>query len=104
LRQGLDLIIDGAPAALVDISLCGAQVISPSMLRPNQRVRVVLPASTGNTRALAIVAWASYEQAKDRPGACYRVGLELRDADPTAVAELCTAHALGDIGGDPQKD
>jgi hypothetical protein len=99
IRHGLDLMIDGAPATVIDLSPLGAQVLSPSMLKPNQRVRVVLPTPSGSTRALGVVAWAAFERAKGRPGACYRAGLEFRDADPMAIADVCGAHADED---DPQ--
>ena len=36
------MAVDGNPAALVDLSTVGAQVVSPTVLKPNQRVRVVL--------------------------------------------------------------
>ena len=34
------MAVDGNPAALVDLSTVGAQVVSPTVLKPNQRVRV----------------------------------------------------------------
>ena len=37
--QGVEIQLDGNPASVVDLSVVGAQVISSTILRPNQRVR-----------------------------------------------------------------
>src|SRR4029453_6177612 len=36
IARKLDFLVDGNPATLLDLSTCGAQVISPTILRPNQ--------------------------------------------------------------------
>jgi len=41
--DGVEVLIDGSPAMLIDLSVVGAQVVSPTILRPNQRVRMILP-------------------------------------------------------------
>src|SRR5829696_4567883 len=43
IRSGVELQLDGNPAAVIDLSTVGAQVISPTVLRPNQKVRISLP-------------------------------------------------------------
>ena len=40
IRQGVEIQLDGNPAQVIDLSVIGAQVISPTILRPNQRVRI----------------------------------------------------------------
>jgi hypothetical protein len=77
------VLVDGNPVALVDVSVIGAQVISPSILRPNQRIRVTLPDPGRPIRVAAGVAWASFEMPKAGPR--YRAGIEFFDADVTAV-------------------
>ena len=42
-RAGVELQLDGNPAAVIDLSTVGAQVISPTVLRPNQKVRITIP-------------------------------------------------------------
>ena len=42
-RPGVELQLDGNPAAVIDLSTVGAQVISPTVLRPNQKVRITHP-------------------------------------------------------------
>jgi hypothetical protein len=79
----VEVLVDGNPVALVDVSVIGAQVISPSILRPNQRIRVTLPDPGRPIRVVAGVAWASFEMPKAGPR--YRAGIEFFDADATAV-------------------
>src|SRR5262249_30357129 len=42
-RAGVELQLDGNPASVIDLSTVGAQVISPTVLRPNQKVRITVP-------------------------------------------------------------
>ena len=42
IKDGVEVAVDGNPAALVDLSTVGAQVVSPTVLKPNQRVRVMM--------------------------------------------------------------
>jgi hypothetical protein len=71
---GVEVLIDGNPAGLVDISVTGLQVVSPTVLKPNQRVRVTLPAPGGAIRVAAGIAWASFEMPREGPR--YRAGIE----------------------------
>jgi hypothetical protein len=79
----VEVLVDGNPVALVDVSVIGAQVLSPSILRPNQRIRVTLPDPGRPIRVIAGVARASFEMPKAGPR--YRAGIEFFDADATAV-------------------
>ncbi|MDE3153893.1 MAG: PilZ domain-containing protein [Acidobacteriota bacterium] len=95
MTPGLDVLVDGNPVALVDLSTFGAQVVSPIVLRPNQRVRVVLPEPKGGLRLGATVAWASFEiptPATPR----YRAGLQFEGPDAAAaplIDAFCAKHA-----------
>jgi len=42
-RTGVEIQVDGNPASVVDLSAVGAQVVSGTVLRPNQKVRVSIP-------------------------------------------------------------
>jgi hypothetical protein len=84
--DGIEAIVDGRPVQLIDVSVHGAQVISWEVLKPTQRVRIMLEASTG-TRFNAAVAWASYELPRTTDPH-YRAGVEFRDADPARVQEF----------------
>jgi hypothetical protein len=65
----------------------GAQVVSPTILKPNQRIRISMGEATKPLRFSATVAWASFELA--RTGPRYRAGLEFVDADADAVRQFC---------------
>jgi hypothetical protein len=76
---GIEVTIDGKPAALINVSVVGAQVVSPTILKPNQRVRMTLPDPEGPIRLMAGVAWAAFEMPKSGP--VYRAGIEFFDAE-----------------------
>ena len=82
----VDVLVDGSPAALVNISLVGAQVVSPSSLRPNQRVRMSLVDEARPIRFNGVVAWASFEMPKEGPR--YRAGINFYDAAPEMVTRF----------------
>jgi hypothetical protein len=86
IEGNIEVQIDGSPATLVNISVLGAQVMSPSALRPNQRVRMSLLESARPIRFNGIVAWATFEMPKEGPR--YRAGISFFDAAPDAVARF----------------
>jgi hypothetical protein len=83
-REGVEVLIDGNPAALVDISAVGVQVLSPKLLRPNQRVRLALAEGTSTIRCDGAIAWASFEMPKGHSPR-YRAGIEISGVDSKAV-------------------
>jgi hypothetical protein len=87
--EDVEVTIDGNVATLVDLSIIGAQVVSPTILKPNQRVRMAMADNKKPIRFSAGVAWASFELAKTGPQ--YRAGLEFFDAEPQAVQKFCDA-------------
>jgi len=87
----VDVLIDGNTAALVDLSTCGAHVISPTILKPNQRVRMALPDDVAVMKFNAAVAWASFE-IPPKSGPRYRAGINFVDADGPLVAAFCGRH------------
>ena len=87
----VEILIDGNPATLLDLSACGAQVISPTILRPNQRVRMALSDHTGIVRFNASIAWAAFE-IPPKIGPQYRAGIDFVDADAAAVDAFCARH------------
>ena len=87
--EGVEMLIDGNAATLVDLSIIGAQVVSPTILKPNQRIRISMGEGNKPLRFSAGVAWASFELAKTGPR--YRAGIEFFDAEPDAVQQFCDA-------------
>jgi hypothetical protein len=96
IQEGVDILVDGLPARLVDLSTLGAQVISGSVLRPNQRVRVSMVDHRDTIRCPAIVVWARFELSGTEPGPRYRAGLEFSAPDAQAVAEYAERHRQRD--------
>ena len=85
IRQGVEVQLDGNPAAIVDLSTVGAQVISPTVLRPNQKVRITLPNDEFLLRFRGAVAWAKFELPKSTQTPQYRAGVEFTDGDAAAI-------------------
>ena len=67
------MAVDGNAAALVDLSTVGAQVVSPTVLKPNQRVRVTM--ENGKLKCSGAVVWAAFEMPKGLPTR-YRAGID----------------------------
>jgi len=86
--SGIQVIVDGSEADLIDLSVCGAQVISATVLRPNQRIRLLLPADEGAVRLSAGIAWSSFELPPSR-GPRYRAGMEFKEIDPRVLEQFC---------------
>ena len=90
IKDGVEVAVDGNPAALVDLSTFGAQVVSATVLKPNQRVRITM--SDGKIRCAGAVAWASFEMPKGAPTR-YRAGIDFgTSADATVVAKFAQKH------------
>ena len=85
IRAGVEIQLDGNPANVVDLSTCGAQVLSSTILRPNQKVRVSIPNDDFVMRFRGAVAWAKFELPDAASPPRYRAGVEFIDADATAV-------------------
>jgi hypothetical protein len=88
--ENVEVLVDGNPATLIDVSVVGAQVVSASTLRPNQRLRMSLPDPTRPIRFSAGVAWAAFEMPKGGPR--YRAGIEFYDADRDAVGRFIDSN------------
>jgi hypothetical protein len=91
--DGVEVQIDGNSAALVDLSVVGAHVVSSTILKPNQRVRITIPNGAPPVRVSAAVAWASFEIAKG--GVRYRAGIEFFDADPGVLTRFIESNKKG---------
>lgn len=75
IKDGVEVAVDGNPAALVDLSTVGAQVVSPTILKPNQRVRVIIGEGKAALRCSGAIAWAAFEMPKGMPTR-YRAGID----------------------------
>lgn len=86
IRPGVEIQLDGNPATVVDLSTCGAQVVSSTILRPNQKVRVSIPNENFVMRFRGAIAWAKFELPQPSGAPRYRAGVEFIDADAAAVS------------------
>ncbi len=87
MAEGLQIVIDRNPATLVDLSIGGAQVLSPTVLKPNQKVRLTLTDDQGTLRVNGSVAWATFEIPPR-----YRAGIEFLDAEANAIEAFALRH------------
>jgi hypothetical protein len=85
------LQVDGALATVVDLSAIGAQIVSPTPLKPAQVIRVVLADNLGHAKFTAAVAWSSFEIPKGVSR--YRAGIEFKGAEASSVDAFCRRHA-----------
>ena len=74
-KEGVEVSVDGNLAALVDISAVGVQVVSPTVLKPNQRVRVMIGDNKNAVKCAGSVAWAAFEMPKGM-ATRYRAGID----------------------------
>lgn len=89
--DGVKVQIDGRPAALVNLSVIGAQVISTTALRPNQRGKFTFLNNAEKTKPMPCsVAWAMLEIVEGTMR--YRAGVEFSDPDTTIVQRFIDAN------------
>ena len=91
--EGTEAQVDGASAQVIDLSLIGAQVVTATALRPQQRVRITLADHAGVVRCNGAIAWASFEIPNSTPR--YRAGIEFTDAQAPAIEAFRRRHQLG---------
>jgi hypothetical protein len=91
IREKVEVLVDGNAAELIDLSSVGAQVLSPKMLKPNQRIRLTLPEGKKAIRCTGSIAWASFEMPKGESPR-YRAGIELSGTDPVALTNFADRH------------
>jgi hypothetical protein len=90
--SGIEMRVEGAKAALVNVSPFGVQVVSPAKLKPNQQVELVIDRDDVNLRTTAEIVWSSIELSRD--GMSYRAGIAFSDSHPEVLKlEAIAAHA-----------
>jgi hypothetical protein len=89
-----DIIVNGDPGNLIDMSVSGAQVQTPQRLRPLKVARMSVLTDAGEMKLQGTVAWAIAV-----PGAGviqYRAGIEFVNPDKKKLTAFCEKH-----GGTP---
>jgi hypothetical protein len=88
----LDIHLDGVVALLVSLSPTGAQVLSPSPLRPNSLVKVALPFDGGTIACKGKIEWAQLETSSGGGGLQFRAGVNFSNVDETALAAVLARY------------
>jgi hypothetical protein len=82
--EGAAVLVDGVRADLIDLSTLGAQIVSPTILRPNQKILVVMDREGVVLRTQAAIAWSSLELTPK--ALTYRAGVEFVYAQPKLLS------------------
>ena len=90
IAEGVNVQIDGNTTSLINLSVLGAEVVSPTILKPNQRVWFTLPDSAPVKRCRAVVIWAAFEIPKGVGH--YRVGIEFSGVDQESLVPFIQAN------------
>ena len=85
-----DIQVDGTPGKLVDMSITGAQLLTPSAMKPNRLIKVTFPMGDTVIACKAKVMWSRLEP---RAGQLwYRAGVSFTSADQIALEAFLSAH------------
>jgi len=91
MAANVEVLVDGNPAALINLSHAGAQLVSLTTLKPNQRVRVTLPIGLVPIRVTGEIAWAMFEMPPTGPQ--YRAGVAFMDPDTAILQRFIETQA-----------
>jgi hypothetical protein len=91
-NQDVQIQIDGSATQLVDLSTTGAQVISPTALKPNRMVKVSLPIDDSMVSFRGKIVWARLEAPSAGGAFCYRAGVFFTSVDEAAVQTFIKHH------------
>lgn len=83
IQDGTSVAVDGADSTLVDLSIHGAQVLSPRAIRPNGSVQLLIPSEAGPLACEARVVWVVVEPGQNRQK-LFRAGVQFTEASVSA--------------------
>jgi hypothetical protein len=96
IKKNINITVDGAPSALVDLSRNGAQVLSSRAVRPKDSVQITLPNGNGGLSCEARVVWVLVEHSHDQQSALYRAGMQFRGVNPPELEAFVSQHGLSE--------
>jgi hypothetical protein len=85
-----NMVVNGDPAELIDLSVSGGQVQAAARLRPLKVARVVLLDEGVEVKLQGTVAWAI--ATPDKGAIVYRAGIEFVNPDKKRLAAYCTKY------------
>lgn len=86
-------IVNGLSVQLIDLSVTGAQVVSPALLMPGSLARIELARGTDAILCRAGIVWGGFEMLAPTRVPAYRAGVDFRDADRRFLEGLCARRA-----------
>ncbi len=92
----LEVQIDDLPAILVDLSVNGAQILSPTALKPNRSVTLLLPVGERAVLCKGKIVWARLEASSE--ALRYRGGIFFTHVEQRAIE----AFLAGDMSYQPK--
>jgi hypothetical protein len=81
----VQILIDNGSAVLVDLSTSGAQVVSPTSLKPNRVVTLQLPSDAGQIECRGKIVWARLDPSFAAGSLWYRAGVCFTGVDVPAL-------------------
>jgi hypothetical protein len=94
MNEGVKVYIDGIASELVDLSTLGAQIVSPSVCRPNRPVRVELSRDANPIACQARIVWARVEHGSQDELVLYRAGVEFTEANVPALQAFASQYGV----------
>ena len=94
MKKSVNVTVNGAPSALVDLSTQGAQVLSSRAVKPNGSVQLMLPNGNGGVSCQARVVWVAVEHPQNQKHALYRAGVQFRDTDAPGLDAFFSQHGI----------
>lgn len=91
LRDSVEATIDSNSVILANLSTLGAQVVSASVLKPNQRVRLAISSGGQTIRTAGVIIWARFE-IPPGSGPRYRAGIEFASPDKATLESFIRAN------------
>jgi hypothetical protein len=87
--EDLATLINGTPVRVVDLSVTGAQIVSPLVLRLGESVHVMLTRDDDVIECAAGIVWGGFEITQSTLVPSFRAGINFRDADRFAIERIC---------------
>ncbi|HKT81565.1 MAG TPA: PilZ domain-containing protein [Vicinamibacterales bacterium] len=84
-REPLAVQINGDGGLLIDLSVAGCQFVTPTAIRPNQFVKVLLPSESAPLACSGKVMWARFEPKAAGGSIGYRAGVHFTKPDQAAL-------------------
>ena len=86
----VEVQIDGTEGKLIDLSVTGAQVLTPFSMKPNRLVKLTMPMGDSLIACKAKVMWSRLEPKSGQ--LWYRAGVSFTSADQFALEAFLSSH------------